>query len=126
MAPASSSAHPAAFCTRAPMAISAPPPAPQLKPCATRSTPADLPVARLLHADARVQRTLRSITRMISVSLQRFALAAALLWLAACSRSPETNTTSAAPTSAVLLRGAGAEPDSLDPQKARSVESQGI
>jgi oligopeptide transport system substrate-binding protein len=63
---------------------------------------------------------------MISVSLQRFALAAALLSLAACSRSPETNTTSAAPTSAILLRGAGAEPDSLDPQKARSVESQGI
>jgi oligopeptide transport system substrate-binding protein len=64
---------------------------------------------------------------MISRELQRFALAAAaLLWIAACSRSPETNTTAAAPPVATLLRGAGAEPDSLDPQKARSVESQGI
>jgi len=26
----------------------------------------------------------------------------------------------------MLLRGSGTEPDSLDPQKARSVESQGI
>jgi len=47
-----------------------------------------------------------------------------LLTLAACSRSPVSNTTP--PSAAILLRGAGAEPDSLDPQKARSVESQGI
>lgn len=64
---------------------------------------------------------------MMSRALQRIALAAAaLLWIAGCSRSPQTNTTPAAPPSATLLRGAGPEPDSLDPQKARSVESQGI
>jgi oligopeptide transport system substrate-binding protein len=52
----------------------------------------------------------------------RIAVAAALVAiLAGCSRSP-----TALPANAVLLRGAGAEPDSLDPQKARSVESQGI
>jgi oligopeptide transport system substrate-binding protein len=64
---------------------------------------------------------------MISRALQRIALAAAaLLWIAACSRSPETNTTAATPPGTTLLRGAGPEPDSLDPQKARSVESQAI
>jgi oligopeptide transport system substrate-binding protein len=64
---------------------------------------------------------------MMSRALQRIALAAAaLLWIAGCSRSPQTNATPAAPPSATLLRGAGPEPDSLDPQKARSVESQGI
>ena len=55
------------------------------------------------------------------------ALAAAVLASAiGCSRSPDTNTAAAAASSAILLRGAGPEPDSLDPQKARSVESQGI
>ena len=63
---------------------------------------------------------------MTSRALQRAALAATLLSIAACSRSPNTNTTTAPPHSATLLRGAGPEPDSLDPQKARSVESQGI
>ena len=56
---------------------------------------------------------------------QRIGLAAALLALVACSRSPETHST-APPPSTTLLRGAGPEPDSLDPQKARSVESQEI
>jgi oligopeptide transport system substrate-binding protein len=65
--------------------------------------------------------------RMIFPGLQRIVLAAAILVaIAACSRSPDTNTTTSPPPGAVLLRGAGAEPDSLDPQKARSVESQGI
>jgi len=59
-------------------------------------------------------------------ALLRLVLAAALLSLAACSRSPDTNTAAAAHRSAMLLRGSGTEPDSLDPQKARSVESQGI
>jgi oligopeptide transport system substrate-binding protein len=66
------------------------------------------------------------MTWTMSGPLQRIALAAVLLWVAACARSPETNTTAAAPPGATLLRGAGPEPDSLDPQKARSVESQGI
>jgi oligopeptide transport system substrate-binding protein len=58
--------------------------------------------------------------------MQRIALAAALLALAACSRSPGTYSTAAPPPGTTLLRGAGIEPDSLDPQKARSVEAQGI
>src|SRR5262249_43951862 len=58
--------------------------------------------------------------------LRPFAVATlSLLALAACSRSPVSGGTAAA-SSVVLLRGGGAEPDSLDPQKARSVESQGI
>ena len=63
---------------------------------------------------------------MTSRALQRIALGAALLSIAACSRSPQTNATPAGPPNTTLLRGSGAEPDSLDPQKARSVESQGI
>lgn len=66
------------------------------------------------------------ITWMISRTAPRIVLAAALLSMAACSRSPQTQSTTAAPRSAILLRGAGAEPDSLDPQRARSVEAQGI
>src|SRR5882724_1405674 len=62
---------------------------------------------------------------MISRTAQWILLAATLLLAAACSRSPQTPST-AAPHSAILLRGAGAEPDSLDPQKARSVEAQEI
>lgn len=68
--------------------------------------------------------------------MKRLALTAALLaTLVGCSRPPESNlnnhagsghTGSGSAASAILLRGAGAEPDSLDPQKARSVESQGI
>ena len=55
----------------------------------------------------------------------------ALALLTSCSRSPDThsadtpNGNSHHPT-AVLIRGGGPDPDSLDPQKARSVESQQI
>jgi oligopeptide transport system substrate-binding protein len=51
------------------------------------------------------------------------ALALALVILASfagCSRSPDTH------PSAMLIRGGGADPDSLDPQRARSVEAQTI
>lgn len=69
---------------------------------------------------------------MIRVELKRVAAAIVLLAAAAamvgCSRQSGTgapdHANSSTPTT--LLRGAGAEPDSLDPQKARSVESQGI
>ena len=47
-----------------------------------------------------------------------------LLALTACSHS--TTTTSGSPAAAVLLRGGGSDPDSLDPQRARSSESQAI
>ena len=61
-------------------------------------------------------------------SLPALACALALV-LGSCSRNPGTGATS--PTSLpanakVLLRGGGDEPDSLDPQKARSVEAQRI
>jgi oligopeptide transport system substrate-binding protein len=57
----------------------------------------------------------------------RIALTAAVLAaVIGCSRSPSTNSAAPSASSAILMRGAGAEPDSLDPQKARSVESQGI
>src|SRR5882672_12777392 len=59
-------------------------------------------------------------------SLQIALTAVLLATLFGCSRSPNTNTTAQPPPSAILLRGSGAEPDSLDPQKARSVESQTI
>ena len=45
--------------------------------------------------------------------------------IVACSGASDTGT-GAGSSQAVLLRGGGPEPDSLDPQKARSVESQGI
>lgn len=48
------------------------------------------------------------------------------LALGACSRSANTPNNSLSAHSAVLLRGAGPDPDSLDPQRARSAESQNI
>ena len=48
-------------------------------------------------------------------------IAAAPLLLAACTGSPDS-----AAKGATLVRGGGAEPDSLDPQKARSFEAQSI
>jgi oligopeptide transport system substrate-binding protein len=60
-----------------------------------------------------------------SRGLPRIALVTALLLIvAACSRSSVNNTTTA--SAAILSRGTSIEPDSLDPQKARSVEAQGI
>jgi oligopeptide transport system substrate-binding protein len=53
-------------------------------------------------------------------------LAIVLHGIAACSRGPGGGTPGASGSAAILIRGGGAEPDSLDPQKARSVEAQGI
>lgn len=84
-----------------------------------------MPADRLVPAEARSR--IRSTHWMRRRLLKRIGLPAALVAaLVACSRSPETHTAAAPPIRSVLLRGAGAEPDSLDPQKARSVESQGI
>ena len=63
-------------------------------------------------------------------SLTTLLIAIAVVVVAAgCSRSTapssDANTPSAHPT-AVLLRGVGPDPDSRDPQRARSVESQQI
>ena len=55
----------------------------------------------------------------------------ALPSLTACSRSSDTNTPDGGTASshhptAILMRGIGPDPDSLDPQRARSVESQTV
>src|SRR5213076_2385895 len=54
--------------------------------------------------------------------------ATALATLAACSRSHEQGpaSTGAASHAAILVRGGGPDPDSLDPQKARGFEAQSI
>src|SRR5213082_2492224 len=71
------------------------------------------------------------------MSTRRAALSAAavatlgatdLATLAACSRSHEQGPagTGAASHAAILVRGGGPDPDSLDPQKARGFEAQSI
>jgi oligopeptide transport system substrate-binding protein len=51
----------------------------------------------------------------------------ALAALAGCSHAPKGGSSGAkAQPAAILVRGLGAEPDSLDPQKARSVEAQRV
>ncbi|HEY3785513.1 MAG TPA: peptide ABC transporter substrate-binding protein [Steroidobacteraceae bacterium] len=46
--------------------------------------------------------------------------------LPGCSRGPGTGSPGPSGAATILLRGGGPEPDSLDPQRARSAESQGI
>ncbi len=60
--------------------------------------------------------------------LANTALLALLLAFVGCSRPPGTSSGAAGlpPNAEVLLRGASQEPDSLDPQKARSIEAQRI
>ena len=60
-------------------------------------------------------------------SLPAIGLLLALAALGGCSRHPGRGAPSLAPPgAAVLLRGLGAEPDSLDPQKARADEAQRV
>src|SRR5688572_21828957 len=54
------------------------------------------------------------------------ALTLALLVITACSREPTDAAKSLSPQNKILLRGNGPEPDSLDPQKARSNEAHTI
>src|SRR5262249_44519698 len=75
------------------------------RPCAIRSTPA---------AGSRGVRALRSIGPLFL-----------LLALAACG-SGAPSVTAVSMQGPVLMRGNGPEPDSLDPQRARSVESQNV
>ena len=64
--------------------------------------------------------------RALRTALRAGGLAALILLLtAACSRSPP-NEASLQPASAILVRGGGPDPDSLDPQKARGFEAQSI
>lgn len=64
---------------------------------------------------------MRSAARALVIPL------AALAALCGCSRTPTQGPPGAAKqTSAILLRGLGAEPDSLDPQKARADEAQRV
>ena len=60
------------------------------------------------------------------VGIPGVATLALALAVASCSRSPGTNPAVLPADAKILLRGAGQEPDSLDPQKARSVEAQRI
>ena len=79
-------------------------------------------------ACARLARAARTLGRALGLPPLLIAIAVVIV-TAGCSHSiapsPDTNTPSAYPT-AVLLRGVGPDPDSLDPQRARSVESQQI
>jgi oligopeptide transport system substrate-binding protein len=53
--------------------------------------------------------------------------AVGLIAAASCSRAPESgHSADAHSSSAILLRGNGPEPDSLDPQRARSVEAHNV
>lgn len=62
-----------------------------------------------------------SVRRAALVAILTTVCVAAVLTTTGCSRTPRD-----APSGVVLLRGSGAEPDSLDPQKARSIEAQDI
>ena len=63
---------------------------------------------------------------MRSAARALVVLSLALAGLCACSHSRSGAPGSTAPGQAVLLRGLGPEPDSLDPQKARSDEGQRV
>jgi len=64
--------------------------------------------------------------------MRRWLILGTLLILASCSRGPDSagagasGGTALPPNAIVLLRGGGPEPDTLDPQKARSGEAQTI
>ena len=75
------------------------------------------PVKRRKPRSRRSMRVRRAVLAAILITV----CVAAVLTTSGCSREPRL-----APSGAVLLRGSGAEPDSLDPQKARAVESQDI
>jgi oligopeptide transport system substrate-binding protein len=65
--------------------------------------------------------------RFVRMSAPPVVAFLAAILLSACSGGGSSNAPSAGGATAnVLLRGNGAEPDSLDPQRARSVESQRI
>ena len=65
----------------------------------------------------------RGGARLFPVALLAAAGAVALLLLASCSRGPPGQ---ASASEAILVRGGGPDPDSLDPQKARGFEAQSI
>src|SRR5690349_2778329 len=78
-------------------------------------------------------RSLAPILPSSRADVARWLLLAVLLGaIAACSRSSDSGHPGAASegalagSAAVLVRGGGAEPDTLDPQKARSAEAQTI
>jgi oligopeptide transport system substrate-binding protein len=67
------------------------------------------------------QGALRTVARTLLGALALLAI------LPACSRSPSGGGAGGrAPPGAILVRGGGPEPDSLDPQKARGFETQSI
>jgi len=66
----------------------------------------------------------RGADPLFPVALLAATGAVALLLFASCSRGPQGQAPSA--SEAILVRGGGPEPDSLDPQKARGFEAQSI
>ena len=66
----------------------------------------------------------RGAAPVFTLALLAATGATALLLLASCSRGPPGRTPAA--SEAILVRGGGPEPDSLDPQKARGFEAQSI
>ena len=66
----------------------------------------------------------RGAARLFPLALLAATGAVALLLLANCSRGPQGRAPAA--SEAILVRGGGPEPDSLDPQKARGFEAQSI
>src|SRR5687768_5117969 len=109
-APASSSARHVPSCTPLMEQTSRMPPVPQRVHCETRSI-STAPGARF-NARLKASRPLLLTT----VALTAVALLA-------CSKSPESD---GAAKPSILLRGNGPDPDSLDPQRARSIESQNV
>jgi oligopeptide transport system substrate-binding protein len=69
---------------------------------------------------------MRAAARARNQSLAAALLVSAALTLVGCSGGNSSTASSTTNTGTVLLRGNGPEPDSLDPQRARSVESQTI
>ncbi|HVY81687.1 MAG TPA: peptide ABC transporter substrate-binding protein [Steroidobacteraceae bacterium] len=61
-----------------------------------------------------------------AASARALAIILSIGALAACSGGSSSSTASGAPPRAVLMRGNGPEPDSLDPQRARAIEAQTI
>jgi oligopeptide transport system substrate-binding protein len=59
-----------------------------------------------------------------ALRLGAVTIVAVILAAAGCSRSPDSH--AAATATVMLVRGGGAEPDSLDPQRARSMEAQQV
>jgi oligopeptide transport system substrate-binding protein len=69
---------------------------------------------------------MRAAARVVDSRIVTVICVVAALALSACSGGSASGTAGATAAQAVLLRGNGPEPDSLDPQRARATESQTV